>query len=282
MQGPFQMHRPVLLLIDLTHYGPAYKLLRLLDRHCELHVSTGGNDISGLIESVSPRALCFVYDHMEINSLNLLKQTKKTHPSIPILMVTEQHSEALAVWALRARAWDYFVIPVEENDLTNSLSQIAALRSDQLDRREPRTVIRPHQHVPPEARFRGTQASDGDDHKLLPAVNYVEKNLHEKIQQTIVAEICGLSSCQLSRKFKQLYGITFQEFILRRRVNEALRLLINPNAAVTDVAYTVGFNDSAHFTRTFRRYIGKSPSEYKRDPSIDTENFELSPASGEL
>jgi DNA-binding NtrC family response regulator len=102
MQGPFQMHRPVLLLIDLTHYGPAHKLLRLLDRHCELHVSTGGNDINGLIESVSPKALCFVYDHMEINSLNLLKQTKKTHPSIPILMVTEQHSEALAVWALRA------------------------------------------------------------------------------------------------------------------------------------------------------------------------------------
>ena len=278
------MHRPVLLLIDLTHYGPAYNLLRLLDRHCELHVSTGGNDISELIESVSPKALCFVYDHMEINSLNLLKQTKKTHPSLPILMVTEQHSEALAVWALRARVWDYFVIPVEENDLTDSLSQIAALRSDQPDRREPRTVIRPHQNVPPEVRFRGTQASDEVNHKLLPAVNYVEKNLHGKIQQAIVAEICGMSSCQFSRKFKKSHGITFQDFILRQRVNEALRLLMNPNAAVTDVAYTVGFNDSAHFTRTFRRYIGKSPSEYKRDPSIDNENFGLLrlPPPGEL
>jgi AraC-like DNA-binding protein/CheY-like chemotaxis protein len=270
------MHKPELLLIDLTHFGPAPNLLRLLDTHCELHVSPGGDNISGLIAKVSPKALCFVYDHMEMNSLNLLKQTKKTHPSLPILMVTEQHSEALAVWALRARVWDYFVLPVEENDLVSSLSQIAALApSDQHDGREPRTVIRPQQHIPPEARFRRTQARDYAHHKLLPAVNYVEKNLHHKITQTIVAEICGMSSCQFSRKFKELYEITFQEFILRRRVNEALRLLMNPNATITDVAYTVGFSDSAHFTRTFRRYIGKSPSEYKHNHRIDKEKFEL-------
>ncbi len=91
------MPNPELSLIDLTHFGPAPNLLRLLDRHCELHIPYGGNNLSALMAKVSPKALCFVYDCMEINRLKLLKQTKKTHPSLPILMVTEQHSEALAV-----------------------------------------------------------------------------------------------------------------------------------------------------------------------------------------
>ncbi len=91
------MPNPVLILIDLTHFRTAPNLLRLLDRHCELHVSYAENNVSELIAKVLPNALCFVYDYMEVNSLNLLKQTKKPYISLPVLMVTEQHSEVLAV-----------------------------------------------------------------------------------------------------------------------------------------------------------------------------------------
>jgi AraC-like DNA-binding protein len=70
---------------------------------------------------------------------------------------------------------------------------------------------------------------------------------------------------QFSRQFKQTYGMTFQEFLIRRRMTEAVRLLKNPSASVTDVCYTVGFRDLSYFARTFRRYVGMTPSRYKTD-----------------
>lgn len=57
-----------------------------------------------------------------------------------------------------------------------------------------------------------------------------------------------------------------QQIKLRhRRMTEAVRLLKNPSASVTDVCYTVGFRDLSYFTRTFRRYVGMTPSRYKTD-----------------
>jgi AraC-like DNA-binding protein len=58
--------------------------------------------------------------------------------------------------------------------------------------------------------------------------------------------------------------LTFQEYLVQRRVQEAIRLLKNPSASIADVCYTVGFGDQSYFTRTFRRYVGTAPSAYRR------------------
>ena len=49
---------------------------------------------------------------------------------------------------------------------------------------------------------------------------------------------------------------------MRYRILESSRLLQDPNSNITDVAYAVGFNDASYFSRTFRRYIGMTPSNY--------------------
>jgi AraC-like DNA-binding protein len=74
-----------------------------------------------------------------------------------------------------------------------------------------------------------------------------------------------MTSSQFSRVFKLTHGTTFQEYVLRRRISQAIRLLQNPSASVTDICYTVGFNDQSYFTRTFRRYIGTSPTTYRNN-----------------
>ena len=71
-----------------------------------------------------------------------------------------------------------------------------------------------------------------------------------------------MSPFRFSRTFRETYGITFQDYVVRYRILESCRLLKNPNTNVTDVAYAIGFNDASYFSRTFRRYIGTSPSNY--------------------
>ena len=67
---------------------------------------------------------------------------------------------------------------------------------------------------------------------------------------------------QFSRLFKETYGLTFQDYVLRFRIREACRLLRNPAAEIAETAFLVGFNDPSYFGKIFRRYMDCSPSQY--------------------
>lgn len=92
---------------------------------------------------------------------------------------------------------------------------------------------------------------------------YVDNHYHEKIYENEIAQLCNMNTSTFSRRFKQEHEITFRNYLINYRINKAQRLLQNPNTSVTDIAYTVGFHDHSHFTRTFRRIVGISPSHYR-------------------
>jgi AraC-like DNA-binding protein len=100
------------------------------------------------------------------------------------------------------------------------------------------------------------------------AISFVEENLAEKISLREVAQMCGLGRFQFSRAFKQDLGTTFREFLIQRRVSRALQLFGNRKASVTEVAFAAGFNDLSYFARVFRRFVGVSPSLYRREKEI--------------
>ena len=72
----------------------------------------------------------------------------------------------------------------------------------------------------------------------------------------------GISRVQLHRKMKDLTGISTSEFIRNIRLEQAARLLKEQKINVTQVAYTVGFSNLAHFSTIFRKHFGVAPSEY--------------------
>jgi len=175
-------------------------------------------------------------------------------------MLTEQHSEDLAVWAFRERVSDYLVKPISELQAKRTLDALTRIlrppSSETLRRVEITNVP-----LPLEGRFR---AGNNQQLALRPAINYVEAHFRTKINAGRVAGLCGMSPSYFSRAFRTAYGITFQEYLMRLRTREAYRLLNNPNASVTDVAYTVGFNDVSYFGRMFKRYYNMSPSDYRQ------------------
>lgn len=61
---------------------------------------------------------------------------------------------------------------------------------------------------------------------------------------------------------KEMTGISTSEFIRNIRLEQAARLLKEQKINVTQVAYTVGFSNLAHFSTIFRKYFGVAPSEY--------------------
>ncbi len=61
---------------------------------------------------MQPRVLCFDFNYPDRERLAMMQAVKRTHPSLPLLMLTIEHSEALAVWAFRVPVWNYLAKPV--------------------------------------------------------------------------------------------------------------------------------------------------------------------------
>jgi AraC-like DNA-binding protein/CheY-like chemotaxis protein len=225
-------------------------------------VPAGQSPLS-VMEREAPLVVCFQYDYPDLPGLAELRLVKERMPSVPLIMITQAHSESLAVWAFRAGVRDYFVQPVDVERFLSVLKALSGIRAGGERRRRPLwDAMMPPNVIPPEARVPGNSA--GGNSGALGAVEaYVARNLHRKIVQSEVAESCGLSPFQFSRLFKRRYDMTFQEFVQNMRIEAAKRMLEHPGASVTDVCFNVGFHDLSYFTRTFQRYVGDTPSHYR-------------------
>jgi len=222
----------------------------------ELHRLAPLSSIQADVCRLKPALAVFDFDFPTKQGLDIVRETKRACPSLPLIMLTVQHSEALAVWAFRSRVWDYLVKPLARTEVARCLASL----KDMLSMRDgaSRTAAIPGAIIPEEHR---TTAARGH-HALTAALTYVEQNFRRKITSGKAAALCNLSPFQFSRSFKEAYGITFQEYLLRFRIREACRLLNNPGAVVVDTAHLVGFNDSSYFCKIFKRYTSMSPSHF--------------------
>lgn len=88
-----------------------------------------------------------------------------------------------------------------------------------------------------------------------------------------IAEEIGVTRDRFTRLFREAAGLSPRDYYQRRRVRLAAGLLLTPHASATEVAYQLGFSDSAHFARMFRRIMGVSPTAYRErqtreDPDV--------------
>lgn len=276
------MEKSTVVLVDATQYGADPAVVRVIERRFPLVVVSKQDDLGAVYQRQPPESrviTCFDFDFPDIGSLSMLSEAKREFTSVPMVMFTEQHSEALAVWALRTRVWDYFVKPLVEDTVAESLNRLDRLLTE-TSNRDPRTTIHQKHPLPDDARF---QKHRGEDKVVETAAAYIDHHLADKLMQADIAERCGTNSYQLSRLFKRVYGITFQEYIVRRRIEKAIELLHNSSASVIDVCWAVGFHDASHFTKMFQRHTGMTPSQYRHKwltaRSVAAIPFQLSASS---
>jgi AraC-like DNA-binding protein/ligand-binding sensor protein len=88
-----------------------------------------------------------------------------------------------------------------------------------------------------------------------------------------IAASLGISAGHLSRTFRKSKGISFERYVMVRRVERAKRLLLEPTSTVALVAEQCGFSDAAYLSRVFRLIAGCSPSQYVKSPAqFESEN----------
>jgi AraC-like DNA-binding protein len=98
------------------------------------------------------------------------------------------------------------------------------------------------------------------DPRILMALDFAKSQPELKAPLKVIADAVGLSEGRLVHLFTEQIGIPIRRYLLWLRINRAIRNLFE-NVSLTTAAHNAGFSDSAHFTRTFRRMFGVTPSE---------------------
>ncbi len=92
--------------------------------------------------------------------------------------------------------------------------------------------------------------------------SYIETNYTQVITLDTLAQLSGISKFELCRKFKSATGRTITDYVNYVRLCHAKELL-KENKRITDIAYECGFSSVQYFNRTFKKYNGCSPGNYK-------------------
>ena len=98
------------------------------------------------------------------------------------------------------------------------------------------------------------------DARLLIAIDFINQYISKTIKVIDIARHVSLSESRLRHLFTEQVGISLTKYILWVRVKVALREMLKPGVTLSDAAYQAGFTDHSHFTRTFKRMFGVSPS----------------------
>jgi AraC-like DNA-binding protein len=104
-------------------------------------------------------------------------------------------------------------------------------------------------------------------------VAFLRQNLGTSIQVQDIASHFNYSVRHIHRIFVSNYGVPIGEYIRDQKLQLAQRLLAVTEDSVKSIAIQVGFGDSGHFCRVFRRHIAVSPSEYRESVRSRTSSF---------
>ncbi len=143
----------------------------------------------------------------------------------------------------------YAAIPIVPLNQYTGIIDLLQVFAEQLSEQANRTMLMQRQHEPA---------------LIAQAKNYILEHLDERITLQDVAFHVSVTTFYFCKVFRKHAGMTFTAFVSRLRVEKAKRLLGNRYMSVTEIAYEVGFQSLSQFNRCFKRYVGKSPTEYRK------------------
>jgi len=102
-------------------------------------------------------------------------------------------------------------------------------------------------------------------YRLKRVLDYIGDNLAEDVRLSDLAELAGMSAHHFAELFKRSMSCTPHRYVLQERFERAKTALRDPRCTVLDAGAVSGFANPSHFARTFRRFVGVSPSQYQFD-----------------
>ena len=109
------------------------------------------------------------------------------------------------------------------------------------------------------------------ENKIAPEIlKFIEEKCFEEITLKELAQKSFYNPSYFSKIFKDCFGKTLTEFVLEKRLNEAIRLLEKTDMSIENICFNVGYKEKKQFYKMFKEYTGVTPSNFRSKITKET------------
>ena len=241
------MYRVVLIDDERIIVEGLRRVIQWEEYHCRV-VGTASDAEEGaqLIRELSPHILFTDIRMPGRDGLAMLAGLRSEFPDMQVAILTGYRDFAYAQEAIRLGVTRYLLKPSKMEEITEALTAM----TEHLNRNQ--AVSGEDEHTQNAGSFIVNQA-----------LTYMENNYRQKLTLQTVAECSYVSQWHLSKLLNRHTGKSFYDILNAIRIEKAKALLMDPSLKIGEIAEMVGYADTAHFARTFKKLEGMSANEYR-------------------
>lgn len=262
-----QEDETIVLLVEDSADLRTFMHEKLQPRYKLLEASDGAEGLEKARETIPDLVVSDVM-MPKMNGYELCRALKDDERTshIPVILLTAKASRDEKLEGLGTGADDYLTKPFDSRELLLRVSNLIEQRRKLRRRFSQVVVLKPSQMA----------VSSVDEAFLNKALAAVERHLgKEDFSVETLAQELGLSRSQLHRKLRALTNQSPTLFTRSIRLERGAELLEQKAGNVAEIAYTVGFNSQAYFTKCFHERFGCTPSDYaQRDRKLESTPLE--------
>ncbi len=182
-----------------------------------------------------------------MDGLTMIAALRSEHKNLQVIILTGYRDFDYARQALNLGVFRYLVKPSKMKELDEAMESLA----ERMAGMEADTERSPE-----------SDNTSANNFIVKQAISYMEQHYMEKLQLTDVADKVYVSHWHLSKLLNST-GRSFSDVLGEIRIENAKKLMEDSSLHISDISEMVGFVDTAHFSRVFKKYAGMSANEYR-------------------
>lgn len=245
------MYRVVLIDDENRIVEGLRRVVRWADYRCQV-VGTAGDGAEGsrLIRELRPHIVFTDIRMPGQDGLAMIAGLRSEFPDMQVAILTAYRDFAFAQEAIRLGVARFLLKPSKMDEIKEALQTMV----ERLDKDAAESGEKDEEDE---------QANTAGSFLVNQALDYMEKNYQQKLTLQSVADCCYVSQWHLSKLLNRYTEKSFYDTLNAIRIDRAKMLLADPKLKIGEIGEMVGYADTAHFARTFKKLVGMSANEYR-------------------
>lgn len=233
----------VLLVDDEVKIREGFKRLFDWEEHDLEVIGEASDCLEALskIDEYKPNIVVMDINIPIMNGLKVIEMSKVRHPNTAFIIVSGYDDFNYCKQALKLKIADYLLKPVDYEEFGTFIDNLRiSLYEKKIE-------------------------EDVDDHLINKIAQYIREHLDEDISLNLLSDKFALNAQYISQLFKNQIGVNFLSYLTSIRMQKAKSLLLSSAKTIVEVSVAVGYNDYRVFTKVFKKHVGVSPSQYRKE-----------------
>ena len=241
------MYRVILIDDEKRIVEGLRKVVKWADYNCEVvGTACDAEEGSELIRQLRPHILFTDIRMPGRDGLSMVAGLRSEFPDMQVAILTGYRDFAFAQEAIRLGVTRFLLKPSKMDEINEALKVMV----DRLDK-----SVNPEEEE--------EQKETAGSFIVNQAMSYMEKHYQQKLTLQAVADCCYVSQWHLSKLLNRYAGKSFYDILNAIRIQKAKELLSDPKLKIGEISEMVGYADTAHFARTFKKMEGMSANEFR-------------------